>query len=455
MTTITFHDAAIRSQSQDHLNRDPVARALHALIKRAPVADAALVLGIFGPWGSGKSSVMQLLSSRITADQTGPVLWFEAWRYARQDEELWRALLLALVEGLRADTDLRQALSVEGEEKVKAFDTELDNLVSRLYRSVELTVARHLSVNWKALLPVAARAGLHMSGLGLLGPLLTAGKDAVDAAEKKSGEGEDAKALGDLLQRTAEKEYRAQITALEQFQQEIRSLVKVWVTNRGQRLTVFVDDLDRCTPDAAVGALEAIKLFLDTPGTVFVLGLHRDAIEAGVAERYPALKDTDEVKRYLDKIIQIPVTLPEPGDIALSTFVAHWAEAFAPDMPAACRRIILTGADPNPRMLRRILSAYLLSSLMHESKSDADFLARLSKLAVLQIKAPALFAAAEKDVRYLQRLERVAGGQTVNGLNPVPDDPRLLSMLKDSNGLFGAIDHGKLEELVKLTALTG
>lgn len=453
MTSIGFHDAPIASRAQDHLGRDAIAKALHTLVDGAPSTDAALVVGVYGPWGSGKSSLMKLLQAHIEAAEKTRVAWFEAWRYARQDEELWRALLLALVEALRADKALREA--IEQDREHADFDNDLDLLVARLYRSVERTVGHHMSYNWRALLPAAARLGLHATGLSIFDGVFSFAKAATEAADKKSGEGEDAKALGEFLQREAEKEYREQITALDQFQGELRRVVKHWLTDRGERLVVFIDDLDRCNPDAAVGALEAIKLFLDIPGVVFVLGLHRQAIEAGVAARYPALKDAGDVERYLDKIVQIPVTLPEPGEKRLGGFVKAWADAFAPTMPASCRRIILTGADPNPRALRRVLSAWLLSSLMHAGQGGEDWLAGLAKLAVLQTKAPKLFAAAERDVAYLQRIESFANGAKVDGLDPEPKDSRLLSMLKDPSGAFRALELSDLEKLVKLTAVTG
>ena len=63
-------------------------------------------------------------------------------------------------------------------------------------------------------------------------------------------------------------------------------LIKEHVTKQGRRLFVFVDDLDRCLPEAAVGALEAIKLFLDIEDCVFVLGMDRHLVEQGIRVRY-------------------------------------------------------------------------------------------------------------------------------------------------------------------------
>ena len=52
------------------------------------------------------------------------------------------------------------------------------------------------------------------------------------------------------------------------------------------RLIVFVDDLDRCLPEKAIEVLEAIKLFLEVPGVVFVLGMDREVVERGIEARY-------------------------------------------------------------------------------------------------------------------------------------------------------------------------
>ena len=76
-------------------------------------------------------------------------------------------------------------------------------------------------------------------------------------------------------------------------------------------LVVFIDDLDRCLPAKAVQVLEAVKLFLDKPGCVFVLGAHTDVVQQAVAGFY---RDSgvvgESAKEYLEKIIQLRFDLP-------------------------------------------------------------------------------------------------------------------------------------------------
>ena len=77
-------------------------------------------------------------------------------------------------------------------------------------------------------------------------------------------------------------------------------------------LVVFIDDLDRCLPDTIIETLEAIKLFLFVPGTVFILGADERLIQYAVRQRFPELPGTEaEVGRdYLEKLVQIPIRIP-------------------------------------------------------------------------------------------------------------------------------------------------
>jgi hypothetical protein len=83
-------------------------------------------------------------------------------------------------------------------------------------------------------------------------------------------------------------------------------------------LVVFVDDLDRCLPESVVDTLEAMRLFLAVPKTVFVIGADERIVRHAIGRRYPELSgqggDSTRVldigRDYLEKMIQIPVRIP-------------------------------------------------------------------------------------------------------------------------------------------------
>src|SRR5207249_8782079 len=81
--------------TQDELGFAPFATALAAIPQDVALADTPLTIGIYGPWGSGKTSMMRTILDRLDHTRC-TTIWFDAWRYA-QHEALWRALLLSLV----------------------------------------------------------------------------------------------------------------------------------------------------------------------------------------------------------------------------------------------------------------------------------------------------------------------------------------------------------------------
>ena len=139
--------------------------------------------------------------------------------------------------------------------------------------------------------------------------------------------------------------------ALDDFRRTFEQINREHVEKRG-RLVVFVDDLDRCLPERAVEALEAIKLFLDVPGCIFVLGVDRQVIERGIQVRY---KDFDagsigpillDGARYLEKIIQIPFSLPPAKAEAMRGFVERMTEGRLSDPRCAEVFRAWPGAQP-------------------------------------------------------------------------------------------------------------
>jgi predicted KAP-like P-loop ATPase len=90
-------------------------------------------------------------------------------------------------------------------------------------------------------------------------------------------------------------------------------------------MVVFIDDLDRCMPQIALLVLEALKLYLNLPKLVFVVGVDRSVVIKLVSEHYNELGLKDEKSRdYLAKMFQVEATVA-PSEPEVADFLENCA----------------------------------------------------------------------------------------------------------------------------------
>ncbi len=219
------------------------------------------------------------------------------------------------------------------------------------------------------------------------------------------------------------------------------------------RLVVFVDDLDRCLPEKAVEVLEAIKLFLDVPGTVFALGMDREAIRRGIETHYGAMLKTDgdgdEIPIngdvYLQKMIQIPFNLP-PLDISgREKFIETLEETLPEDfrLEDVTRSVFARGLFPNPRQVKRALNVfYLLKQVAAEQEKHALIPAGvlawplLAKTVLIQSQWPELYKLWRQYPTLIQTLEEeytrapVSEQELLQGLQEEEQQPEAAGIVK-------------------------
>ena len=66
---------------------------------------AEFAVGIFGSWGSGKTTLMQAIKRRLPDDDTVVPVWFAAWRYEKEPN-----LILPLLDVLREELERKDKL---------------------------------------------------------------------------------------------------------------------------------------------------------------------------------------------------------------------------------------------------------------------------------------------------------------------------------------------------------
>jgi len=290
---------------------------VHADLIRELIMDPAVLpatIGVYGDWGGGKSSIMQMLRDAFEKEAGGEseeaisyegvaILYFNGWLFEGYDDAK-AALLSSILTALREH---------------KKFGPKLRERAGKLLKQVDyMRVARMLFTGAATGGVAAATGGV---GFAALFPALVSGtlagmKDASPDAIK------------DGLQKGAETTPNEALSDIRQFRAEF---AKMLCESDIKTLVVLIDDLDRCSPDRIIENLEAIKLFLNVPNTAFVIGADRRIIRQAVAWRYrDTLKasadgQTDPSERlvddYLEKLIQIPYRLPRLSPSEIETYL--------------------------------------------------------------------------------------------------------------------------------------
>lgn len=274
----------------DLIGYDHLIGAVTAIVKNDALLPASV--GVFGDWGSGKSSVLRMVEADLKRDEKTLVLHFNGWLF-EDYEDAKSALLGTLLDGIGSHTKLGE----------KAKDV-LCKLLRRL--------------DYMKLAGGAARFGVSAALGGLPVAALLAGASVKDlivrvGAAIKDG---DTSVLQALL-KDVDEETRV---GVREFRRDFQELLEKTAI---ERLVVLIDDLDRCLPDTVIETLEAIKLFVFVPRTAFVIAADERLIEYAVRKRFPELPgDKAEVGRdYLEKLIQYPVRIPPLGRSELETYI--------------------------------------------------------------------------------------------------------------------------------------
>ncbi|MGF6091586.1 KAP family P-loop NTPase fold protein [Pseudomonas sp. 18173] len=275
---------------QDFLNYSEVADLVIDVIRDPNMRP--VTVGVFGSWGTGKSTLLNLIEDGLNPHQEKPefvVVRFDAWLYQGFDDS--RAALMEVIASTLMDVSLTSP-SLLGKAK---------KLVSRVKKMRLLG----LMVEGGALAMGVPAFGFGAKGVEALNNLFSGDVDSDSVATLKEEGGKAKEHFSDLLADEKQNTPPKQIAAFrEEFADVLEGLNKT--------LVVFVDNLDRCLPAQTIHTLEALRLFLFMGHTAFVVAADEDMVRHSVSEHFKDPGDR-HVTDYLDKLIQVPVRVPKLG----------------------------------------------------------------------------------------------------------------------------------------------
>lgn len=376
-----------------------------------------VTVGLLGDWGSGKSSLMRITRQELSeiGDADSPPRYlcvaFSPWQYEDYDD-VKIALMAAVLDEVSARAGDAQQVQIT---KLRGFLQALRRWGRRGTRVAVSAAQAGAPLAAQAIDPTVDPAVLEMVRAGVNASAAEAQVLLEDPPAQTQDSGADAAGA---------------ITDAGQFRAEFARLVAA--VEGIDAVVVFIDDLDRCLPGTVVDTFEAIRLFLNTPKTAYVLAANQAVVESAIDSRYPDLRRPDGSgigADYLEKMLQVKVAIPPlsapEADTYVNLLLAELrlpAEQFAivleetrrrraagnlqvafnlgvageilDDVPAELVRdlnwaagiaeVLGSGLRGNPRQLKRFLNTLLLKHRSAQRRQILLDLAVLAKLMVLE-----------------------------------------------------------------------
>lgn len=297
-----------------------------ALIKYVKLTDTPITIALQGEWGSGKTSLMNLLKYNLcdVDDALYFPIWINTWQYS-----LMRTPSQAIMSILEGIINQIGALNPSGHK----WD-ESKKKISGLFKKM-------------AKVGVKAAAGT----VGIDGDLMD---------EFFDGEGADQ-------------------SDISQLKEEIAKLIDEALEHDGKKqgFTFYIDDLDRIDPPVAVEILELLKNIFDLEKCVFILAIDYDVVIKGLKPKFGELTDQNEreFRSFFDKIIQLPFSMPV-ASYNVDTFLVDALEKiefFSKEelgdttLAENLSEIARLSVGCNPRSLKRLTNTLSLISIINSS----------------------------------------------------------------------------------------
>ena len=314
-------------EENDKLGINDYAKALTNFIENT---ETPMTIGIQGEWGSGKTSLMNLLWKELEGEKKNTKIesvWINTWEHS---------------------------LLKTPEETLISIVGDITNQISDL--NPNNSNFTKLKDTGKKLFTGAAKFAAGMaSGV--------AGKEVVeDILDSKANN-----SISELKQ-TLEKFIKD--TVEDKNNKDINNITK---------LVFYIDDLDRIEPRDAVKVLELLKNIFSLPYCVFILAIDYQVVIKGLKDKFGDLNEDNEreFRSFFDKIIQLPFMMPlgtyNTSEYLISLLIDIDFISNEKDFDGELvNQIIEYSIGSNPRAIKRLVNNLSLMNILEKNNKNSS-----------------------------------------------------------------------------------
>ncbi len=396
-------------------------------------------IGLYGDWGSGKSSLMMLAQKKIEeknteiGDEKDSIktlcIEFNGWLFEGYEDT--KTSLCGVILDALADE--------------KRFSKEITDYAKTLIKKID----------FNKILGKGIKYGLDFFLTGGIGALTDLTLSSVLSTIKTNVSEVQAKDLEEILNKFKKDDKTR--TEIKNFREEFKQLLQ---KSNVENVVVFIDELDRCLPDTVLEVFEAMRLFLFVEGMSFVIGADERLIQYSIKSKYKEVpgNNLDIGKEYLEKVIQYPLYIPQLTRAEVNQYLAclllretltenQFKEILsiiytlapnqdfsmeqisdkAPDIAESCKKdmalarqissVLAPSINGNPRQCKRFLNTLYMRLKLAKARNVALDKNILAKLMLAEYFNPEFFKAVTKPENR-ELFKAFEKGEELNDDNP-------------------------------------
>lgn len=270
-------------------------------------SEASFIFGISGKWGEGKTDFLNRLEPKLI-EKGFLIVRVNPWKFANDRISFLRSFLKQLnskTEKKKSKFDRLRLILDDKNDKFRNLDKDVTDahihlgylLLILLFFIFSLLVIFLFHHNWNAT-PVKFQE------------LILEQKPALDLLIKAGLLTISITILSKII--IAQRSSKS-ISTLDKFDELLDQILK---DNASKKICIFVDDLDRVTPEMARNVLDNLRTFFDNPKLTFIVTGDHTVLERYIGEQTLPNKQSseqlEEGRRFLKKIFDVYWKLPRP-----------------------------------------------------------------------------------------------------------------------------------------------
>lgn len=305
MKRIGVTDTPCNNIKEDSLGVEKYIKGLENFVKSCPTP---MSIALQGDWGTGKTSFLNAMMQDLENTDNITIIYFNTWQYSqfKMSDNLYTSFINSIVGKLNQ--------KIQDKSKAEEIKRILFNITKSLFAQV---IKSNIDI---------------------------------DLDKVKS----------DVFRDEIEK-----MQAVESLKSEFAQLVNE-VTKEG-RLIIFIDDLDRLSPETAVELLEVMKLFMDVPNCIFILAIDYEVVVSGVRKKFGNEMSEEKCRSFFDKIIQLPFRMPVEAYQINEMISKILKEHISKDFMKTIGEFVKNTLGANPRTFKRLANSFFLLGVVQNS----------------------------------------------------------------------------------------